>query len=280
MAGQSMIMGESFGKGFQYGKRKISSMTNEEFNAMDADDLGRDLATDYSKIIPHLEQAVRASSDFQQMIIQELIKIIPNFVDQLLGGGGGPNAPPGGSLGPPPGIPGFITPIIGPPPSTILQDPAINPPGVTQPGLNPVEKYASKWINPPNTNFNNITLTEIRYLINQRIAGNLFPKFKSLSQILLKKEKELMKKPSVDIPKVIGETSSGIVKTIALMFNNLKSILSTMGKIKKKSTHYNTLFKRFLKDAKEYNQFVAKNGKSGLQINTAKSIQSHTIVKK
>ncbi len=32
MATQSMVMGDAFGQAFQYGKRKISAMSNEEFN--------------------------------------------------------------------------------------------------------------------------------------------------------------------------------------------------------------------------------------------------------
>ncbi len=84
MAGQSLLMGEAFGKGFQFGKRKISSMTNDDFNALTAKDLGQQIATDYNDIIPSLEQAVKASSAFQSMIIQEMGVILKSIPDEIL----------------------------------------------------------------------------------------------------------------------------------------------------------------------------------------------------
>ncbi len=278
MAGQSMIMGESFGKGFQYGKRKISSMTNDEFNAMDADDLGRDLATDYSKIIPHLEQAVRASSDFQQMIIQELIKIIPNFVDQLLGGGSQEQGGSGSRL-PPAGIPAFLTPIIGPPPQTILDNPQINPPTVTVPGDSAIEKYARRWINPPKTNLTNITFQEISYLLQQRAQGLLFPKFAPLGSILLKRYNEL--KP---VPKTIEDTpggieasgATGIVKQIALNIAKLQVLINTINKSLdslKRPTNVKNL-NSFISFAKTHNQLMQANRKYSFVVDTGKSINA------
>ncbi len=88
MAGQSLLMGESFGKGFQYGKRKISAMSNEDFNKMTAADLGQEIATDYTAIIPSLEEAVRASTAFQRMIFQEMgeiLKLIPSEILKFFG---------------------------------------------------------------------------------------------------------------------------------------------------------------------------------------------------
>lgn len=75
MAGQSMLMGDAFGKSYQYGKRKISSMSNEEFNKLTAEDLGKSVVSDYTAIIPSLKQAVAQSQDFQSLIIQEMTKI-------------------------------------------------------------------------------------------------------------------------------------------------------------------------------------------------------------
>ncbi len=84
MAGQSMIMGDAFGKAYQYGKRKISSMSNEDFNKMDANTLGRELQEDYSAIIPHLKVAVHESRDFQSLVIQELAEIIKSLPKEIL----------------------------------------------------------------------------------------------------------------------------------------------------------------------------------------------------
>jgi len=86
MAGQSLMMGEAFGKGFQYGKRKISSMSNEEFNALTSDDLGKSIQTDYNAIIPHLGQAVKASSEFQSLVIKEIIDVVKQLPADIYGG--------------------------------------------------------------------------------------------------------------------------------------------------------------------------------------------------
>ncbi len=93
MAGQSLMMGEAFGKGFQYGKRKISSMSNEQFNALTADDLGKGIQTDYNAIIPHLGQAVKQSSDFQSLVIKEIIDVIKNLPADIIGGFTGTSNP-------------------------------------------------------------------------------------------------------------------------------------------------------------------------------------------
>lgn len=89
MAGQSLAMGEAFGKGFQYGKRKISSMSNEEFNALDFKGLSESIATDYKDMIPSMERSIRNSDKLQSAVIQEmgdLIKSIPNEILNFFAG--------------------------------------------------------------------------------------------------------------------------------------------------------------------------------------------------
>ncbi len=90
MAGQSLAMGEAFGKGFQYGKRKISSMSNEEFNKLNFQQLSESIATDYKVMIPSMEQSIRASDKLQSAVIQEmgdLIKSIPSEILDFFKGG-------------------------------------------------------------------------------------------------------------------------------------------------------------------------------------------------
>ncbi len=84
MAGQSMIMGDAFGKAYQYGKRKISSMTNEEFNKLTPEHLATQLQTDYLSMIPSLKASVKASTEFQSFIIQELAEIVKNIPEDLM----------------------------------------------------------------------------------------------------------------------------------------------------------------------------------------------------
>jgi len=78
-----MMMGDAFGKAFQYGKRKISAMSNEEFNAMTPDDLAREINTDYTAIIQTMPEAMAQSRDFQRLILIEMGKIIADIPDVL-----------------------------------------------------------------------------------------------------------------------------------------------------------------------------------------------------
>ncbi len=73
MAGQSFAMGEAFGKGFQYGKRRISAMTNEEFNAMSASDHFTETTADISAMIPSMKSQMNNFSTLQTDIIKTLI---------------------------------------------------------------------------------------------------------------------------------------------------------------------------------------------------------------
>ncbi len=89
MAGQSLAMGEAFGKGFQYGKRKISSMSNEEFNALNFQQLSESIATDYKVMIPSLKESIKTSDQLQSIVIHEmgeLIKSIPSEILNFFGG--------------------------------------------------------------------------------------------------------------------------------------------------------------------------------------------------
>ena len=84
MAAQSMVMGDAFGRAFQYGKRKISAMTNEEFNEYTRLDMAEEIFTDYEKIIPSLENSIRASTNLQKMIVNELLKLPANLASGVI----------------------------------------------------------------------------------------------------------------------------------------------------------------------------------------------------
>lgn len=73
MATQSMVMGDAFGRSYQYGKRKISAMTNEEFNALTPEMLTQEILSQYKNMIPHLKQSIQDSTDLQNYIVEKLI---------------------------------------------------------------------------------------------------------------------------------------------------------------------------------------------------------------
>ncbi len=78
-----MLMGDAFGKSYQYGKRKISAMSNEEFNELTPKDLAKDITADFEALIPELKIAMAASTEFQGQIIREMGAMLQNFLADL-----------------------------------------------------------------------------------------------------------------------------------------------------------------------------------------------------
>ncbi len=85
MAAQSFAMGHAFGTSFQYGKRKISSMTNEEFNALSATDLHGELQADIRAMIPDMNESFKRMEDFQIEILISMVNVIKKAGEQFLG---------------------------------------------------------------------------------------------------------------------------------------------------------------------------------------------------
>ncbi len=77
-------MGEAFGKSFQYGKRKISSLSNEEFNKLTFKDLMDDQTANIRTIIPSLSEQMDLSFHLQVHIFDEMIKLVPAFFQSLM----------------------------------------------------------------------------------------------------------------------------------------------------------------------------------------------------
>ncbi len=115
MGAQSFIMMYQAGEGWQYGKRRISAMSNEEFNKLtpemvlekQAVVLRNSLGTiqnSMDAMTPMIRTIVEQYGDF----IREMIASIPQAVSNIVHD---PNHPVGGSL-PPAGTPAFLAPII------------------------------------------------------------------------------------------------------------------------------------------------------------------------
>ncbi len=85
MAAQSFAMGHAFGTSFQYGKRKISSMTNEEFNALSATDLHGELQADIRAMIPDMHESFKRMEQFQIDILISMVNVIRKAGEQFLG---------------------------------------------------------------------------------------------------------------------------------------------------------------------------------------------------
>ncbi len=86
MAYQSLVMGDAFGRAFQFGKRKISAMSNEEFNKLDIVTMFESISNEYTRMIPSVEKAMAQSTELQVSIVKELLRIIPELGKALVGG--------------------------------------------------------------------------------------------------------------------------------------------------------------------------------------------------
>ncbi len=86
MGAQSAVMGEAFGKHFQYGKRKISAMSNEEFNKLTSADLFDDTLHGFKEMIPKLEQSMRRTEGLQSFVIEQLIRYVRSIPDDIIAG--------------------------------------------------------------------------------------------------------------------------------------------------------------------------------------------------
>ncbi len=73
---QSAVMAEQFGTLFQYGKRRISAMSNEEFNKLtwaDLQDKMNKQITELTKVGGTMEQQIQAMRPMTEIIIKEFL---------------------------------------------------------------------------------------------------------------------------------------------------------------------------------------------------------------
>ncbi len=68
---QSAVMAEQFGTLFQYGKRRISAMSNEEFNKLTPEMLQERMTKQIEGMIPEMERQIKAMSVLVPIIIRE-----------------------------------------------------------------------------------------------------------------------------------------------------------------------------------------------------------------
>ncbi len=86
MGAQSLVLGKQFGEGFQYGKRKISAMSNEEFNAITPAKLAQNNADELREMIPSMQQSITDMRGFQSFIVKELIETIKQLPSDVFQG--------------------------------------------------------------------------------------------------------------------------------------------------------------------------------------------------
>ncbi len=68
---QSAVMAEQFGTMFQYGKRRISAMSNEEFNALTPEKLQQRMTMNLQGMIPEMEKQIQTMGPLMEIILKE-----------------------------------------------------------------------------------------------------------------------------------------------------------------------------------------------------------------
>ncbi len=80
---QSAAMALGFGSFFQYGKRKVSAMSNEEFNVLTPEALTSQLLSNINNMIPTVGESFRQMEQMNVMILEAMSKYFSQGVEFL-----------------------------------------------------------------------------------------------------------------------------------------------------------------------------------------------------
>ncbi len=82
MGAQSLVIGKMFGEGFQYGKRKISAMPNEEFNALTFADMMSNARDEMQASIPTMQKAMQDMKPMVETVVHEFTNYLSLVIDR------------------------------------------------------------------------------------------------------------------------------------------------------------------------------------------------------
>ncbi len=82
MGAQSLVIGKMFGEGFQYGKRKISAMPNEEFNKYTFQDMMQNARSEIASAIPTMEASMHDMQTMVETVIQEFTDYLSKVIER------------------------------------------------------------------------------------------------------------------------------------------------------------------------------------------------------
>ncbi len=83
MGAQSLVIGKMFGEGFQYGKRKISAMPNEEFNKLTFESMMSNAREEIKASVPTMAAAMQDMKPLVDVVVREFLQYI-NEVSKTL----------------------------------------------------------------------------------------------------------------------------------------------------------------------------------------------------
>ncbi len=90
MGAQSLVIGKMFGEGFQYGKRKISAMPNEEFNKLTFQDMMSNAREELKASVPTMQAALGDMAPLVDTVVREFFNYISQVTKIVTGTGEGP----------------------------------------------------------------------------------------------------------------------------------------------------------------------------------------------
>ncbi len=77
---QSAVMAKQFGENFQFGKRRISAMSNEEFNKLTPAMLQEQSNAELKAMIPHMQASIQDMRQFQEFMVKEMLKTVGDLL--------------------------------------------------------------------------------------------------------------------------------------------------------------------------------------------------------
>ncbi len=80
---QSAVMAKQFGENFQYGKRRISAMDNDEFNKLTPKILMSNANRELTEMMPEMKESIIQMQEFQIFLVKEFLNMIQNFVSSM-----------------------------------------------------------------------------------------------------------------------------------------------------------------------------------------------------
>ncbi len=274
MGAQSLIIGKQFGEGFQYGKRKISAMTNEEFNKLTPQKIAHDSAKELNEMIPEMKASITDMRHFQSFIVNELIATAKQLPQDIFGEGTEGRGVVEGQFG----LRGAL--------------------GISDEGfIKDAQKFYQQQISQETgagraaatsrqettRNFSYLRTVTLGSLQTQQIRRRGTDI--ELEQAIFREiQRRIAADPNIlnpptpvaaNIPETITQTSTGLARDIALHY---AKVVRSMTSYRRKPTRQNQTV--FLSFARFYNRFVAQNRRSNLQVDTAKSLAAKRVIPK
>jgi len=80
---QSAVMAKQFGENFQFGKRRISAMSNEDFNKLTPKIIMSNANKELAAMIPDMRESIASMNTFQTFIIKEFLDMLTEFIHDM-----------------------------------------------------------------------------------------------------------------------------------------------------------------------------------------------------